>query len=157
MFIHFFLASSLRFRIIFTTSTTLLCTPKLTPFLFKSTNPWDLAWPTLYATTTIIVLECESFVILQSWNPNWVLYHSIILSSLKSHWFLKLWFFLGLRDLVGFLIVGGSSIMALRHSRVGFKWLLDPWFLNKFNNSFEFWLINDYLGNLHWCIMDVGL
>ena len=95
MFIHFFLASSLRFRIIFTTSTTLLCTPKLTPFLFKRTNPWDLAWPTLYATTTIIVLEYESFVILQSWNPNWVLYHSIILSSLKSHWFLEALIFLG--------------------------------------------------------------
>lgn len=94
MFIHF-LASSLGFRIIFTTSTTLLCTPKLTPFLFKSTNPWDLAWPTLNATTSIIVLEYESFVILQSWNPNWVLYHSIILSSLKSHWFLEALIFLG--------------------------------------------------------------
>ena len=157
MFIHFFLASSLRFRIIFTTSTTLLCTPKLTPFLFKSTNPWDLAWPTLYATTTSLYWSMShlSFFNLETLIEFFTIQSFFHLWNLIG--FLKLWFFLGLRDLVGFLIVGGSSIMALRHSRVGFKWLLDPWFLNKFNNSFEFWLINDYLGSLHWCIMDVGL
>lgn len=130
MFIHFFLASSLRFRIILTTSTNRLCTPKLTPFLFKSTNPWDLAWPPLYATTSVIVLEYESFFILQSWNPNWVLYHSIILPSLKSPWFLEALIFLGSPRSCG--VLESLKVPQLWHwgtQELGShgSWTLDSW------------------------------